>query len=84
MYSMVIMLTIVYCTLAKILKFLTVKRTEMTDMLTNLTVVIISQYIHLSNYPVYTLNLHNVISQIKLEKNWSFKAGFFPTEVINP
>ena len=35
-------------------------------MLTNPTVVIISQYVRAANHHAYTLNLHNVICQLHL------------------
>ena len=37
-------------------------------MLTNPTVVIISQYVRAANHHAYTLNLHNVICQLHLIK----------------
>ena len=40
----------------------------MMDVLTNITVVIISQYIFMLDHHVYTLNLCNIICQLYLSK----------------
>lgn len=40
----------------------------MVNVWTNLIVIIIVQYIHVSNHHVYTLNLHNVLCQLYLSK----------------
>ena len=36
----------------------------MKDVLTNITVTNISQYIHISNHYLYTLQLHDVLYQL--------------------
>ena len=41
---------------------------EVMEMLINLIVVIISQYICVTNLTVYSLNLYNVICQLYLNK----------------
>ena len=38
------------------------------NMLTNCTVGIISQYIHVSDHQLFTLNLYNIVSQLYLNK----------------
>lgn len=47
-------------------------------MLTNLTVVNISQYIHVSSH-LQTLNLHHVRCQLYLNKAWKKNESMFET-----
>lgn len=47
-------------------------------MLTNLTVVNISQYIHVSSH-LHTLNLHHVRCQLYLNKAWKKNVSIVET-----